>query len=167
MSKVVYVREDLVYQLKKWCDTHTIKIIGAPFECDPQLVGDELSCVEGVTASLIVASDFFALGSKIMIDCLDLKTGRCHIIKRNEIFEQGILCDAENENEPYDMAIYASFVGCDFIGHSFGQSERVVDIMMTEWNKLETIDDRKAYLDHIAETKRWKRGDVGFASDYH
>ena len=112
MSKACYVREDLVYNLEKWCDIYQVAIVGAPFECDSQLVGDELSQQGGISASMTIDSDFFVLGSKIMINYFDIKSGRCNIIRRDETFKAKPDLRYD-DGEPYDMPIYASLVGCD------------------------------------------------------
>jgi hypothetical protein len=143
MSKACFVREDLIFDLKRWCDTNGISIIGSPFKCDFQLVGDELLQQGGITVSMTIDSDFFALGSRIILDCLDIRTGCCNIIRSYKYFESkagAILCNSDGTS--FDMAVCASFVGCDFIAHQYLQSEAcVIKTLMPagatlNWNQI-------------------------------
>jgi hypothetical protein len=147
MSKACFVREDLIFNLKRWCDTNGINIIGSPFECDFQLVGDELLQQGGITVSMTIDSDFFALGSRIILDCLDIRTGCCNIIRRDKFFESeagAILCN--NDGTPFDMAVYASFVGCDFIAHPYLQSQAfVIKTLMPAWHESELAGIRSKF----------------------
>ena len=89
------------------CDIHKVAIVGASFNRDFQLVIGEISQQGGKFAFMTMRSEFFVLGSKIMIDNFDIKSSRCNNIRRNETLEtKPALC--YDDGEPFDMPIYAS-----------------------------------------------------------
>ena len=82
MKESCHTRQDVLFNAKAWCIKCKVRLIGAPFETDPQEVADEV--VQGVTgASSTVDSDFFILGSHILIDNLSHSndSGKCNIIR--------------------------------------------------------------------------------------
>ena len=82
MKESCHIRQDVLFNAKAWCIKCKVRLIGAPFETDPQEVADEV--VHGVTgASSTVDSDFFILGSHILIDNLSHSngSGKCNIIR--------------------------------------------------------------------------------------
>jgi len=65
MKQSSYRREGIMFNIKSWCESENICLIGAPFETDFQEVGDEFN---GITnASYSIDSDFFVLGSNILL----------------------------------------------------------------------------------------------------
>ena len=87
MKESCYMRPDILLNVKTWCVKNNVRLIGAPFETDPQEVADETR--HGITqASSTVDSDFFALGSNTIVDNLSHSgnSGKCNIIRRDSSF---------------------------------------------------------------------------------
>ena len=85
MKESCYTRQDVLFNVKTWCIKSKVRLIGAPFETDPHEVADEV--VHGVTAeSSTVDSNFFILGSRILIDNLSHlnDSGKGNIVRRDE-----------------------------------------------------------------------------------
>lgn len=172
MMSACFVREDLVFNLKRWCNENGISIFSAPFECDPQLIEGELglnrnrSSTAQVRAIYTVDSDIFALGSRVVVDNLNFSNLSCNIIKRDEVFQSGKL--SNRDGSPYDMSIYAAFVGCDFIPHPFLQSVTyVTDTLMPKWSAANCDSNQESeILAEISKARKWKKGDANTCLDY-
>lgn len=68
MKKSCYARQDIIENVKRWAVIKNVMLIGSPFETDLRAVGDERLKITG--ASCTVDSDFFILGSDVLIDNL-------------------------------------------------------------------------------------------------
>jgi hypothetical protein len=173
MVSACFIREDLVFNLKKWCNDHEISIFSAPFECDPQLVEGELglqhlsSSIEPIFKAIYtVDSDIFALGSATVVDNLSSSNSSCNIIRREKVFESGKLCNFDGS--PYDMSVYSAFVGCDFINHPNLQSvHNVQNVLMPKWIAAHGDPElENQILSEISTTRKWKRIDLNTCLDY-
>ena len=162
MKESCHTRQDVLFNVKAWCIKYEVRLIGAPFETDPQEVADEV--VHGITgASSTVDSDFFILGSRILIDNLSHSndSGKCNIIRRDEKLQ-----DAAFGSGGWDIIALACFLGNDFIDRPYGQGEKfVVDTLMPRWTAA-SEPERTIVLAEIAQTRKWKKSDAGTCTDY-
>jgi hypothetical protein len=158
MKASCYLREDVVFSLRDWCQRNRVTLIGAPFEADPQVVYEEIT--HKTNASLTTDSDLFILGSEVMVDNLVYsKLGRCNIIRRAEALKSPMLGGGN-----WDMAAFAAFLGCDFIKRPLGQGLQTVSRdIMPAW--MDGDESKKAaILQNIASTRQWSLGEP--AEDY-
>ena len=82
MKKSVYVREDVLEVAVSTFREENVELFCAPFEADSQLSEWEKSGFTHGTVS--VDSDFFALGSKILVDNLCTQTGKYHCSQNSD-----------------------------------------------------------------------------------
>ena len=82
LKESCHTRQDVLFNVNAWSIKCKVRLIGAPFETDPQEVADEV--MHGVTGvSSTVDSDFLILGSHVLIDNLSHPndSGKCNIIR--------------------------------------------------------------------------------------
>ena len=162
MKASCYTRNDILFNVKCWCEVNEIQLIGAPFETDAQEVAAEIS--HSVTdASCTTDSDFFVLGSKIMVDNLNQHGPTCNIIKREDIFRSGKLGSGS-----WDILALSCFLGNDFIDRPAGQgTKNVFETLMPLWTEAGANNiEKDKILDDIATRRKWNKNDVSTCTDY-
>ena len=103
---------------------------------------------------MTIGSNFFALGSNIMIDNFDTKSSHCNIIRRNETLEtKPALC--YDDGEPFDITIFASLIGYYFTFHPYLQPKNDVrSDLISVWNSYNS-DGEKGNFIESKEARRY------------
>ena len=164
MKGSCFTREDILYNVLTWCKNNEVRLIGAPFETDPQEVADEI--YHGITqASSTTDSDFFALGSKTLVDNLSHSnvSGKCNIILRDVVLQK-----EELGSGSWDIVALACFLGNDFLDRPYGQGEKyVMSTLMPAWTEAGSdLNAQNELLTTISTTRKWKSTDTASCSDY-
>lgn len=69
-----------------WCQSAGVESIRSPFEADHPLDACERA---GITSgSICDDSDLFIIGSKVVLQMVNLATGECNIVRREVIIEK-------------------------------------------------------------------------------
>ncbi|KAL7516228.1 hypothetical protein ACHAWX_001262 [Stephanocyclus meneghinianus] len=149
MKKAAHVTEEILSQAIDIFRQNNIEVYGAPYEADFQLVEWENSGFTHGTIS--IDSDIFLLGSKMLIDSLNVeKLGNCFIYKRDDIMSTDTFAPGSSLWTNDDFLVYCGLQGCDWIKRLHGLKQKRIEEFMRYWVVCVDNSSRVKLLDELA-----------------
>ncbi len=160
-KSIVYRREDLTAMIINECRKRGVKVFSAPFEADWQLVSAQLDNLIDVIIS--DDSDLFIIGGDKIVTELDYETGACCFYEREEILQRASMGSGAYAIE---LPALSNFLGNDYIDNLYNVGPQTARKLTEDF--IASVDDneRKAFIDELQITKRWKNASVNFADGF-
>lgn len=132
-KKATYVREDILADFAQWCSRRGVRFVSAFMEAEWELTRLE---ADGIIDAIVSEdSDFFVLGSKVMIQLLDITIDpaevNCSVVKGRTWYEyvNNIIANPSRA----EMADFAVLLGVDYLDRAYGNSVNKVKRLFPDW----------------------------------
>lgn len=136
----VYIRDDLMYEVIKYCEKEDIRYIGAPFEADSQIIS--LFAQGIVDYALTEDSDIPLQGATKTIMRLSA-SGKCCLVQRIlECSDLKTAFKSDRDLTQEDLTYFSCFQGNDYVPNTRGEGIHANIKRMITWVKCDTPDDR-------------------------